>query len=176
MRRLPYFLFLLSCGQPDGPEMVVGEVCDFPKERDVGCVVDGDTFDIALAGGSDCGGSAERVRMLGIDAPELSSNDCYADTASEALADLIDGREVELTFDVDCTDVYGRTLAYVYLTDPWEEGDTEEVLFVNEWMLEQGYAELYDEDFADDIRQMDTLAAAESRAQSGGKGLWGDCR
>jgi endonuclease YncB( thermonuclease family) len=174
--RSPFLVLLLSCTQPAGPSLVVGEVCDLPRERDVGCVVDGDTFDIVLAGGSDCGGSAERIRMLGIDAPETSSDDCYADTAWAALEELLDEREVELTFDVDCTGVYGRTLAYVYLTDPWEDGDTEEVLFVNEWMLEEGYAELYDEAFADDIRQMDTLAAAESRAQAGEKGLWGDCR
>lgn len=176
MGRLFFLLWFVGCGQPNGPDWVVGDACDLPKERDVGCVVDGDTFDLAIAGGGDCGGDTERVRMLGIDAPELSSDDCYADEAYAQLEGLLEDREVELVFDVDCTDTYGRTLAYVYLTDPWLEGDAEEVLFVNEWMLEKGYARLYDEDFADDIRQFDTLAAAESRALSGSKGLWGACR
>jgi micrococcal nuclease len=176
VRRVLVLLIAVGCVQPGGPDWVTSDACALPQDRDVGCVLDGDTFDLAIAGGADCGGSTERVRMLGIDAPELSSNDCYADEAYQELEALVEGREVELSFDLDCVDIYGRTLAYVYLMDPWLEGDDEEVLFVNEWMVEKGYAKLYDEDFADDIYQFDSLAAAQSRASDGAKGLWGACR
>src|SRR5215210_4102062 len=70
-------------------------------------VIDGDT--IVLATG-------QRVRLVQIDSPELSSSECYAVGARSALTRLLPaGTRVGLEFDsrLDRTDRYGRSLAYV---------------------------------------------------------------
>ena len=70
-------------------------------------VIDGDT--IALTTG-------QRVRLVQIDAPELSGGDCFAAGARAALASLLPVRTaVRLEFDpkLDRVDRYGRLLAYV---------------------------------------------------------------
>ena len=52
-------------------------------------VTDGDTFDVRTAAGS-----SERVRIIGINAPE--SGECLADRAAAWLSDRIEGRDVVL--------------------------------------------------------------------------------
>jgi micrococcal nuclease len=75
-------------------------------------VVDGDT--LVLLGG-------ERVRLLGLDAPELDSPDARtARLAREAAAfarGLAERRHVYLQLDRRHRDRHGRTLAYVFLAD-----------------------------------------------------------
>ncbi len=70
-------------------------------------VSDGDSFRAEVAG------SDERVRMIGINAPER--DECYGAEAGQILTELIDGREVLLVSDVEPNDQYGRLLAYVYV-------------------------------------------------------------
>ena len=76
-------------------------------------VIDGDTVDI------DIGGREERVRLIGIDTPELHTDaggaECMAREALEfTAAELPAGTEVRLERDVVGRDDYGRLLAYVY--------------------------------------------------------------
>ena len=97
---------------------------------------------------------------------------------------------VTLTFDEECEDVYGRTLAYVWITgdeidtifsnedvdDLLVDGEFEEpAILLNEYLLLRGYAELYDEEFATDIRLISVLAEAEGIARAQGAGLWNQC-
>src|SRR6056300_287258 len=65
-------------------------------------VIDGDTF---IGQGADV---EERVRIIGVDTPETSSGDCYAQEAKSFLINQIFGRWVWLTFDRNCYDVYDR--------------------------------------------------------------------
>lgn len=71
-------------------------------------VYDGDTITI----------DGERIRILGLDAPELGHNArCAAEArAAEAARDELQRllRGAEITLRRDGTDRYGRTLAYVY--------------------------------------------------------------
>ncbi len=71
-------------------------------------VIDGDT--VILADG-------RKVRYLGIDAPEISHTpfDPYGPEAFEFNHDLVQAKEVRLEYDVNRTDSYGRTLAFVYV-------------------------------------------------------------
>lgn len=156
-----------------------------PSRNDtVACVLDGDTFDVGACG-DDVG---VRVRMLGINAPEIAHEapaECYGDLAATALRDLIDRRAVTLMFDYECFDRYGRSLAYVYFQsdDPavvnpegGDTGGTTSYVLANEWMLQQGYARLAPEDWTtQDIRLLETMKAAEQRAREQGIGLWGAC-
>ncbi|MGO1727386.1 thermonuclease family protein [Glutamicibacter sp. BW77] len=76
-------------------------------------VVDGDTVDIRIAG------EDTRVRLLNIDTPETvdpnKSVECMGPEASEHLKSLLaPGDKVDLEYDIERTDKYGRTLAGVY--------------------------------------------------------------
>lgn len=104
-------------------------------------IVDGDTIVIE---------TGERVRLIGIDTPEIhESNKLYRDSRKshkdvrsikelgmksfKFVSGLLQGQRVRLEFDVEKHDKYGRLLAYVYLKDG---------TFVNAKIVEQGYASL----------------------------------
>jgi endonuclease YncB( thermonuclease family) len=199
MREWRTLVLLLAIGcfrPPDFPLRdeipVVGQnpACAPPRDAAVACTVDGDTFDLDLCGGG------ERVRMLGIDAPEISHDDgpsdCFGDAASTELNRLLTGRRVSLSFDASCEGAFGRTLAYVWLTgddlDPFlDEGDVwaevegmvedgeEPALLVNAYMLSTGHARLYPEEIAGTLNYQRTLDLAEAAAKNTGRGLWGAC-
>jgi micrococcal nuclease len=186
-----WLLSLFACVPDSLPDWVKDPIpfegdappCAASRFETVACTLDGDTFDVSLCG-EDAGG--ERIRMLGIDAPEIAHDpdpaDCYGDEAAAQLNQLLDGEEVLLSFDTECTDIYGRTLAYVWLAeslDPgdtgWENSEDEGGTLVNEWMLENGFARVYDEEFVEPIRLMQRMVDAEALAQSRGLGLWASC-
>lgn len=75
-------------------------------------VFDGDTVEVRLDTGV-----TERVRLIGINAPERGA--CYADRARAAARSLAKDRRVVLRGDAtqDMRDRYGRLLAYVWLAD-----------------------------------------------------------
>ena len=124
-------------------------------------VVDGDTIDVVLAG------RTERVRLIGIDTPESVDPrqpvQCFALEASAFAARHLEGRRVELEFDAERRDRYGRLLAYV-----WLDGR----LF-NLTLVRRGYAQVYT--FPPNVRYVERLLAAQRRARSGSAGLWGAC-
>jgi micrococcal nuclease len=122
-------------------------------------IVDGDSFEC---------GSAGRVRLVGIDAPELNQRP-YGNQSRDVLAALMPiGSEVRLEFDVRPKDPYGRGLAYVW-------GDT---VLINEEMVLRGFA--LSERFPPNTRMQDRLNGAQQRARSSKQGLWSsggfDCR
>src|SRR5881392_755187 len=78
----------------------------------VRAVVDGDTIDVTTLG---------RVRLLGIDAPEIGrvfdTSAPFAYAARDKLAGLVLHRWVRLEMDGERFDVYKRRLAYVVTED-----------------------------------------------------------
>ena len=124
-------------------------------------VIDGDTVRV------DLGGQETPVRLIGIDTPErdgpFTDEECFGPRASRFTADALGGRRVDLEFDVERTDRFDRTLAYV-----WVEGS----LF-NERILREGYAVLAT--FPPNVRYVERLRAAQRRARDAGAGLWGAC-
>lgn len=94
-------------------------------------VVDGDTLVVNY------NGVEEYVRLIGVDTPESVHPDSSKNTdagfaASEFTTVYLTGKEVELEFDVQQRDNYGRLLAYVYL-----DGE-----MFNEKLLRTGYANI----------------------------------
>lgn len=78
-------------------------------------VIDGDTIVVGT----------ERIRLRGIDTPELRSYRCWAELkralrARDALQELVSGRAV--TIERFGTDRFGRTLAVVRLPDATDVG------------------------------------------------------
>jgi micrococcal nuclease len=133
-----------------------GERCG-PREAEVARIIDGDT--IELVGG-------ERVRYLMIDTPETTGgkSECYGANAVTLNTELVLGKTVELAYDVECQDRFGRTLAYVSVNGRE----------VNALMIERGYAcVLHVPPNGDD--RLAELQALEDAARAAGRGLWGAC-
>lgn len=160
----------------DEVPIVASDRCSSAREAFVACVIDGDTFDVG-----ECGDGGERIRMLGIDAPETAKPDapaeCWADQATDELRRKIEGRTVFLTFDADCTGVFGRTLAYTWLATGSEEEEFIDFTFyrfINDEMIREGHVEIFDEEFGDLIYRND-FEQSRDLAQALGVGLWGVC-
>ena len=130
--------------------------------------VDGDTIEVRI------GGEVEDVRYIGVDTPETvkpgAPVECYGPEASHFNERLVEGERVQLVFDQERRDVYGRLLAYVYLLD----GDgSERGEFVNAELVRRGYATTLT--IAPNDRFAAQLARLERRAGTAGRGLWGEC-
>ena len=82
--------------------------CREPVLGRVYSVIDGDTIKV------ETGRGMERVRLIGIDAPEVDhsgpDDECYGEEATEFLEERINEKLVWLTFDSECDDHYDRTL------------------------------------------------------------------
>lgn len=124
-------------------------------------VVDGDTIRV------DLNGEETPVRLIGIDTPEkdgpYTDEECFGEQATRYTAEAIGGLDVELEFDVERTDRFDRTLAYVWV---------DESLF-NERILREGYAVLAT--FPPNVRYVDRFTAAQRQARDVRAGLWGGC-
>ncbi|MBN2321411.1 MAG: thermonuclease family protein [Acidobacteria bacterium] len=141
----PILLVLICLVQPAGAQSWIR----------VSKVIDGDT--LILQGG-------ERIRLIGVDTPELNdTRETAAAMAREArafLQGLAEGTYVRLEYGRDKTDSYGRTLAYLYLKDG---------TFINAEIVRQGYGAVY-KFFP--FQYLDEFLFYEKRARAAGKGLW----
>ena len=127
----------------------------------VTAIYDGDTIKVKLTSGGEV-----RVRLIGIDSPELDDSreevQFLAQMAKEFAYYYLFGREVRLTYDWELKDSYGRTLAYAW---------TDDQKMFNECMVSEGFAFAflkfpYRKDYQERFK------AAESLARVKGVGLW----
>ena len=125
-------------------------------------VVDGDTIHVEL------GGDDVAIRLIGIDTPEVegtfTDRECFGVVASRSAHELFDGAVVQLEFDVERLDRFGRTLAYV-----WLDGE-----LANERLVRDGFATV--STFPPNVRYVDRFLEAERAARDEGAGLWSACR
>lgn len=125
----------------------------------VGRVIDGDTFDTT---------DGERIRLIGIDAPELHGTDdipqCFAKESAVKLRQLIENQEIQLEKDVSDTDKYGRRLRYV-----WKDG-----VLINELLIKEGFAKI--DTFPPDVKYQQQLMVAQKNARDGEIGIWSACK
>lgn len=134
-------------------------------------VYDGDTIKID---------TGERVRLIGIDTPEVHENPKMRRDSERTKKDLqtilalgkkakvfaqslLEGKKVRLDFDVEQKDKYGRLLAYVYLMDG---------RFVNEEIMRNGYA--YPMTIPPNVRYADDFRAWYREAVEQKRGLWAE--
>lgn len=122
-------------------------------------VIDGDTVKL---------GDGRRIRLLGIDAPELGYNgNPSEDGAMESLEWLrrrIEDTDVRLRYGPERVDRYGRTLAWIYLPD----GE-----LINKELLERGHARLVTK-FGLPADLSAELHQATARARVRNRGIWKD--
>jgi micrococcal nuclease len=153
-------LVLAGCTTADrGPTPAV-EVPD-GDDVTVDRVVDGDT--LVVSGG-------RRVRLIGVDTPETEHPSvdvqCFGREASAFLADLLPrGTAVRLVYDLERTDRYDRTLAYVYRRS--------DGAFVNGELVRRGFALVAT--VPPNVRHADELVAWQRDAREHGRGLWAAC-
>jgi micrococcal nuclease len=166
---------LLACSATSGcgPARPGGITSNAPTVAGAAVVehhVDGDTLDVLVDG------REERVRLTGIDTPEVAhegstnrpGNDaeCFGDAAAAHIVDLLPlGTEVRLVRDVVARDDYGRLLAYIFrLSDD---------LFVNESMVRDGFAQPLT--IPPNVAYAETFVAAARAAEADDIGLWSSC-
>jgi len=131
--------------------------------------VDGDT--LVLQDG-------QRVRLIGIDTPEMHESDKLFRDAQRSRTDiqtimalgrrsyeftrnLVEGKRVRLEFDVEKYDKYGRLLCYVYLSDG---------TFVNAKIVQEGYASLLS--IPPNLKYADLFHSLYQQARENKRGLW----
>ena len=149
--------------------LVMGTACETeeppdcgPTEAKVVRVIDGDTIEIDA---TDPDGAPYHVRYLLVDTPEtFGTVECYGPEAKEFNRSVVEGKTVQLSYDEECTDRYGRLLAYIDL-----DGRS-----INELLVERGFACVLHipPNGAD---RVDEYRAIEDQAQAGLVGLWGEC-
>lgn len=128
-------------------------------------VVDGDTLDVRLRSGR-----TTRVRMIGIDTPEVFDVvECGGPQASRSLKRLLPvGTRVRLASDPtqDRKDQYGRSLRYVVKASTGSD--------VNRAQVRRGWADVYVYDRSPFQRAAGYFRAQDT-ARAQGRGIWGLC-
>ena len=114
-------------------------------------VVDGDTLEL---------NDGSKVRLLGINTPETTRNECYSAQAKDFLKTLVEGKTVTLESDVEDKDVYGRLLRYVSVDG----------VFVNLELVKAGFA--VSEPFQPNTARRSEFDAAEKKARASHVGMW----
>jgi micrococcal nuclease len=124
-------------------------------------VIDGDTIEVILQG------VETDLRLIGFDTPETvhpsEPVECFGRAASDYTRNALEGRTVTLEFDVEKTDRYERTLAYV-----WTDGS----LF-NETILREGFAAV--STYPPNVRYVERFLDAQRSARNDERGLWRRC-
>lgn len=156
MPRIVLLLFLLlSCAPVSEGPGVAGTAR-------VTRIVDGDTIHV------DFEGKNVSVRFIGMDTPEVRhptiGRECFGPESSAATKDLLDGEAVRLEFDRERLDRFGRTLAYIYLSDG---------RMVNEILVSKGFATVLT--VRPNVEHQELFARAEVQARKARRGLWAAC-
>ena len=167
-RKLAHFLLILmmfvvvNCKEKPSPSAISTSVANSSQEyRKVYKVIDGDTFWM-----KDQGGQTEKIRFIGIDAPECRKSahkdiQRFGKESKDFLVGFLKGKKVALEYDVERYDRYGRTLAYVYLEDG---------TFLNEYLIKNGYAKVVT--FPPNVKYHRQFVIAERYARQHQLGMW----
>lgn len=123
-------------------------------------VIDGDTVQLT---------SGERIRYIGIDAPEVRvrrhgrwvyAPEPFAEAASALNRRLVEGHRVRLEADREPCDRYHRRLAYLFVDE----------VFVNAELVRQGLAVV--KIFPPNDKYQETLRTVQAGARARHAGLW----
>ncbi len=124
----------------------------------VAWVDDGDTIDVRI------GSRRERVRYIGLDAPEVGHHGGDGEpgglAAARMNAALLGDGYVRLELDAQARDAYGRLLAYVWVADR----------MINAELLQRGCARAVR--IFPNLRYATLFAMLERQARQARRGLW----
>jgi len=144
---------LLGCTAKGSSEGKKAEYRSVYVER----VPDGDTVEANIQG------RVERIRLIGIDAPELDQRP-WGKRSKKFLQDLVSasGWQLGIEYDVEKRDKHDRILAYLWARDG---------KMINEEIVRSGYAVLFT--FPPNVKYADRLTAAQVIARENRLGIWG---
>ena len=155
----PYLVFFAFLG------LFIFSAVQAQKEKhqwfEISKFVDGDTFWI-----EDRFGKPEKIRLIGINAPESRRSgrkevEHFGKEASAYVERLLRGKRVRLEFDVSKYDRYKRTLAYVYLEDG---------TFLNAHLVKEGYATVMT--VPPNVKYAELFVNLQREARERKRGLW----
>lgn len=131
-------------------------------------VVDGDTVYVRFENGRE-----EKVRFIGVDTPESTTKiEPYGKEAAAYTKSQLYGKDVWLELDVQERDKYGRLLAYIWLSPPVKESDTEiRSKMFNAILLLEGYAQIMT--VPPNVKYVDYFRVYQQEAREKNLGLWG---
>jgi len=161
-------LILAAAGNLYGWQIPFGRDYDYSNVL-VARAVDGDTLFLE---------NNERVRLIGIDTPEMHESSKLDRDVQRSGQDaaaikqlgrqsygftrkLVEGKRVRLEFDAERFDKYKRLLAYVYLEDG---------TFVNAEIVKQGYASLLT--IPPNVKYAELFRRLYQEARENRRGLW----
>lgn len=134
---------------PNPDQNVQGAQTESGIKESVMRVIDGDTLELS---------TKERVRLIGINAPENSQP--FSEQSQKRLEELTLGKEVIVKTDITGKDVYGRTLAYLY----------NGTIFINHEMIKSGLA--VTDTVPPNILFADEFITAQAEAKKNCAGIW----
>jgi micrococcal nuclease len=122
--------------------------------------------------------NGQRVRLIGIDTPEMHTSEKLYRQARRSKTDiqkimelgrrayqftrnLVGGKRVRIEFDVEKYDKYGRLLGYIYLKDG---------TFVNAKIVQEGYASLLT--IPPNVKYVDLFRELYRESRENNRGLW----
>lgn len=132
----------------------------FPSRAQVVAVLDGDTVLLD---------SGQKLRYLGIDAPEVAHEGtpaaCFGNEAKAANTLWVKGKEIRMEYEGLRHDSHGRLMAYVFLKDG---------RCVNRELVRSGLAAVYGK--PENFRLWYDFLKCQIEALNDGRGMWGACR
>ena len=130
-------------------------------------IVDGDTIRLDIQGPDEEGVQRQRIRLLGIDAPEARDykhrkKEPFGEESTLHLKGLMsDEFTYRYEYDVQLRDKYGRLLAYIHRSDG---------MLINEEMVKAGMAKVLT--IPPNVKYADRLVDAQKYAREHKLGIW----
>ncbi|MFH1479170.1 MAG: thermonuclease family protein [Candidatus Omnitrophota bacterium] len=134
----------------------------YDGKNTVARVIDGDT--IELSNGS-------MIRYIGVNTPEIRRKAGeewvydpmpYAEKAKDFNEGKVLGRQIDIEYDIQRKDKYGRILGYVYIGN----------IMVNAELIKNGYSVIYS--YPPNIKHLDDFLNAQEEARVNKRGIWKD--
>lgn len=131
------------------------------EQHTVRNVYDGDTLTLV---------DERRVRLLGIDTPEIKENQPYAQEAKAYTKDRCHKKDIWLSYEAsgEKEDHYGRLLCFVWV----RSDDGNGYLCINEGIVEAGFATAYHPGRGKTLHNWDHMLTLQSSARNNKRGLW----
>jgi len=135
-------------------------------------IVDGDTVYVRFSSGLE-----EKVRLIGVDAPEINhptkGEEHFGVESAEYAYNLLDNIVAWVEFDEGERDQYGRMLAYLWLEKPEAASETEiRKKMFNARLLLDGYARQVI--FQPNVKYVEYFSAFVNEARRNKRGLWAE--
>ena len=135
-------------------------------------IVDGDTIYVRFSSGLE-----EKVRLIGVDAPEINhptkGEEPFGIESAEYAYNLLDNIVAWAEFDEGERDQYGRMLAYLWLEKPEAASEAEiRAKMFNARLLLDGYAKQVI--FQPNVKYVEYFSAFVNEARKDKRGLWAE--